>query len=135
MGCDIAIYIEEQNSEGVWKEVEVKPGNILPEYRHYKIWAFLFNVRNEAEWGFVDHPFSRRGLPADCSMEDVREDYEDMYSDWHSWSYILVSEIDKINWPQEFNEYYFKIFIDYVFPTLSTMTCPKEIRMVVCFHC
>jgi len=135
MGCDIAIYIEEQDQEGHWKEVEIKPNNILPKYRYYKVWAFLFDVRNEAEWGFTEHPFVRRGLPDDCSMQDLREDYENTYSDWHSWSYILASEVESIKWPKDIEDCHMKIFLEWVFPSLCTSWYSKEIRMTVCFHC
>lgn len=132
MGCDIAIYFEEKDYTGKWKEVEVKPNNILPKGRCYKIWAFLFGVRNEEEWGY-NPLFAYRGLPEDCSMKDIIEDYED-YSG-HSWTYLYANEVENIVWPEEFQDYYFKIFLEYVFPNVSTIyEKPENIRMIVCFH-
>lgn len=134
MGCDISIAIEEKDHKGKWKEVNVSPYNILPGERYYKAWAFLFNVRNEKEWGYNGHPFERRGLPLGCHIKDLKEDYENTYSDWHSWSYINSNEVENIIWPEDLKDCYFKVFLEYVLPRLSTVTC-RETRMIVCFHC
>jgi hypothetical protein len=136
MGCDIAIYIEEKDYLGNWKEVEVHPNSILPEERYYDVWAFLFNVRN-GEYGnpkYKDPVFPVRGIPTDCSMKDIIEDFENIYSDWHSWSYLYYQEVEKIEWPDEMKDCYFRIFLENVFPVCQTSVC-NEVRMIVCFHC
>jgi hypothetical protein len=133
MGCDISIYIEEK-IDNVWQEVEISPGEILPEDRYYKCWGFLFDVRNEPEWGFKNPSFVRRGLPEDCINKGLREDYENTYSDWHSWSYITSEEIEGIEWPEELKECYFRVFLEYILPRCQTWVC-RETRMIVCFHC
>lgn len=136
MGCDIAIYIEEKDYLGQWKEVNVHPDNILPECRYYDVWAFLFNVRN-GEYGnpkYSNPIFPLRGLPEDCSMKDVIEDYKDTYSDLHSWSYLNYNEVGDIDWPEDLKDCYFRLFLENVFPLCNTGTC-NEVRMIVCFHC
>ncbi len=134
MGCDIALYFEEFSYTGSWKEVEVKPNNILPESRFYEVWAFLFDVRNDEKWNYSNHPFARRGFPQDCSMKDVKEDYENTYSDWHSWTYIYLNEVENIIWPDSLKDCYFKLFLENIFPLISNETCPKNQRMIACFH-
>ncbi len=135
MGCDIALYFEEKDYTGIWKEVEVKPNNILPEERYYQVWGFLFNVRNEDKWEYTDHPFASRGFPEDCITQDLREDYENTYSDWHSWTYLYANEVDNIKWPEELKDCYFKLFLEYVFPLISSSwERPENIRMIACFH-
>jgi len=135
MGCDICIYFEEKNYEGKWKEIKISPSNILPDGRYYQVWAFLFGVRNDEKWNY-NPLFPFRGLPEDCSMHDVREDYEDSYSDLHSWTYVLASEVENIKWPDELKDCYFRMFLEYVFPLVSTTFEPMENhRMTVCFHC
>ncbi len=135
MGCDIAIYFEEKDYTGKWKEVEVKPNNILPDSRYYQVWAFLFNVRNDDEWGYKNFPFERRGLPEDCSIPGLKEQYEDDYGDWHSHTYLTADEVENIQWPDDLKDCYFKIFLEYIFPAISTTYEKLENhRMTVCFH-
>ncbi len=136
MGCDISIYIEEKDYLGKWKEVIVHPNDILPESRHYDVWAFLFNVRN-GEYGnpkYKETAFPLRGIPDDCSMKDIIEDYENTYSDLHSWSHFYYNEVEKINWPDHLEDCYFRIFLENVFPLCHTAV-GNDVRMTVCFHC
>ena len=97
MGCDIHLDFERKDHKGIWKEVIVTPQNILPDERNYTLFAFLFNVRNSTS---EVHKFSGRGIPLDCSIKSLIEDYENTYSDFHSWTYIYASELEKIQWPE-----------------------------------
>lgn len=135
MGCDIFLYFEEKDYLGKWKEVEVKPNNILPESRYYEPWSFLFGVNDNLEWGFEKPLFANRGLPEDCSMKDVLEDYKNPYSDLHSWTYVYANEVSDLVWLDNLKDCYFRIFLEWVFPQLSTSyRSLKNIRMTVCFH-
>jgi len=135
MGCDIFLYFEEKDDKDRWKEIEVTPRSILPEGRHYYAWSFLFGVRDCPEFGLDQPLFARRGLPDDFSIKDVREDYENLYSDLHSWTYIYANEVENIEWPDDLKDCYFKVFLEWVFPQIYTSyELPENLRMTVCFH-
>lgn len=134
MGCDIAIYFEEKDYTGKWKEIQVSPNAIIPENRFYQVWAFLFGVRNEPEWEYKPL-FANRGIPLDFSIKEVKEDYENTYCDWHSYSYITADEVENLQWPDELKDCYFRVFLEYVFPRIShRYERPENHRMTVCFH-
>lgn len=131
MGCDIHLYFEEKDHTGKWKEVLVTPDNILPDGRNYPLWAFLFNVRNDLQCRFRQHPFASRGLPEDCSIKYIKEN---ICVDIHSLTYIYANEVDSIEWPEDFEDCYFKIFLEYVFPEISSTYQPLENhRMIIWF--
>ena len=135
MGCDIFIVFEEKDYTGSWKEVIVEPGNIYPEDRHYEAWSFLFGVRNDPKWKYTSPCFPRRGVPEDCSIKELIEDYKNIDDYYHSYTYLHANEIECLEWPDSLKDCYFKIFLDYVFPRISkSYNRLENIRMIVYFH-
>ncbi len=127
MGCDIHMYAEVRNAEGIWEKVgevfdnsyydperETKTfpdGYILNapktdhpyDDRHYLLFAILADVRNGYGFaGIVTHEpvkplFANRGIPEDASNE-----YKQIASDWdcdgHSHTYAYLHELQKVDW-------------------------------------
>ncbi len=132
MGCDIHLYFEARAPYGVnkghWNEINIYPENIIPDYRDYELWGYLFNVRTQKYMG-MESPFESRGVPHDsfyCGIENER--------DYHSITYFTAKEISMLKWPISFAESYFKIFCDNVLPKISRGTYDLDnIRVIVAF--
>ena len=92
MGCDIHMYVEKKNGEGVYEYIKsVKPFN----YRYYGLFAFLAGVRNYSAIKPISKP---RGLPNNLSKE-VREEFKDN-DDYHSCSWISIKELLDFDYKQ-----------------------------------
>jgi len=92
MGCDIHMYVEKKNGEGVYEYIKsVKPFN----YRCYGMFAFLAGVRNYSAIKPIAEP---RGLPNYLSKE-VREIFKEN-DDYHSCSWLSVKELSEFDYDQ-----------------------------------
>lgn len=102
MGCDIHCYLERfDKSENRWISCSFfdEEQRLFPVYsnRDYALFSILANVRNGnrfvngklVKFIPIDYP---RGLPNDVS-ELVLAEYEKYKEDYHSESYLLVSEL------------------------------------------
>lgn len=124
MGCDIHIFLEKKDINGYWKSTTM-PWGILPDDRHYAVFAFLFGVRGDPGMG---GKFASRGIP-----EGV-EFYVSHSVDFHSHSYIYLNEVKKIKkWPKEIEECYFQVFLENVWPRMCGFKEEKNHRMIVAF--
>jgi len=112
MGCDIHAYVQIFTVDKRWRTVEA---HIFPSdeidifdkksrrnepttepfaWRAYGMFAFLANVRN---YLFVPPISEPRGLPTDLTKEEIER-----YEDYHSCSWLLLSELLSFNYDQTF---------------------------------
>lgn len=125
MGCDIRLVVEKRVN-GVWERVEDLPprpcswcdgrgkyedgrecysctgkGTVNSPYhdRNYTVFSVLADVRNQGNIKPISPP---RELPTDVASDAGDDDF--VYGD-HSFSWLLLSELQAYNWNQEmFNE-------------------------------
>jgi hypothetical protein len=94
MGTDMYMRVEIMEN-GKWVMMPFEP--ILD--RHYGLYAFLANVRNDSEIRYISSP---RGLPDDMS-EGVRLAYENDDLGTRSFSYLTVEQLLDWPWSKEFS--------------------------------
>lgn len=136
MGCDIHLYFEQKNKKGEWEEIKIDE-RILPDDRHYLLFAFLANVRNYFDIE-IEPQFADRGIPEDTSMQ--KEETEDFFMGDHSFTHAYLNEILEAPWVKyELQNNYFKIFCEYVLPRCCNFvgTLNKEekrnVRVIIGF--
>lgn len=119
MGCDIHIFIEKKTEEG-WKEVDF--GWLVPDERCYELFGFLSNVR-----GCSDSPKMKSNWPKNS---ELKED-----EGYHNHGHAYVKDILKWDWPEELEDCYFKVFIEYIIPLHPDTEWfdAKDIRVLVCY--
>ena len=94
MGCDIHSFAEKKvNDEWV-----MIPDEHPFDWRSYRLFGFLANVRNYSQSGFIDYP---RGLPTDCAIQ-ISDQYYRWGTDGHSASHVLLSELFAFDYDQVF---------------------------------
>lgn len=105
MGCDIHLYTEYQNKEGIWTTGDIwEPskygeGLVVPgrfrayDSRNYNFFAWLANVRNQT-WGEYITPISEpKGIPENCCSE-IKEMIKQWEGDGHSHSFFTFKELE-----------------------------------------
>jgi len=109
MGCDIHLYVENQDSAGCWwkcnegfrstyydpkhhyfKEDQFKNGDQPYGGRNYTVFAYLADVRNSG--GSVESYCDPKGFPEDGSLAN-KEEYEKCGRDAHSASWFTLKEL------------------------------------------
>lgn len=104
MGCDIHSFVEVK-VDGAWKffREPIFVDKYCPKEpfanRSYRVFGFLADVRNYSHVPCIT--FETRGLPNDLSAEGF--DYM-LDSDYHSPSWLLVSELLKWDYAQTFED-------------------------------
>lgn len=110
MGCDIHLYFEKKNQKDDWEQIEI-PECLLPDQRHYLLFAFLADVKNYFEFDVVAL-FPSRGIPKDTSLPEESDDF--CMGD-HSFTYCYLDEILAADWEKyELHDCYFYIFCRHV---------------------
>lgn len=116
MGCDIHLYFEMKDKEGVWNKIEIDE-RLLPDQRDYFLFSFLADVRNFYDKK-IESQFANRGLPDNHSMPHSDGD-DDFYMGDHSFTFAYLDEILKAPWKEnQYEHSYFYIFCRYVLPRL-----------------
>jgi len=141
MGCDIHVNTE-KFVNGKWininKGVKKLPSefNENPlEYRSYKTFRFLADVRNYTleDWGDKSKRYEKpildenRGIPEDCS-EETFNDWRSWEGDGHSPTWYLLSEL--IEWNKDKNDGNFNEIISF-YNQLHIQ--PELLRLVIFF--
>jgi hypothetical protein len=117
MGCDIHLYFEKKNKQGVWEKIEIDE-RILPDDRNYRLFSFLAGVRNYEEFKFQPQ-FANRDIPNDTSLPGT--DTDDIFMGDHSFTHAYLDEILRAPWgPPGLEDCYFIIFCEYVLPKLCS---------------
>ena len=135
MGCDIHLYFEQKNKEGKWEKLVIDK-RLLPDDRHYLLFAFLANVRN---YGYgIEPQFADRGIPEDTSMP--RTETDDFWIGDHSFTHAYLDEILAAPWEDENLEgCYFQVFCEDILPRLCSFCGllskeeEKNIRVIMGF--
>lgn len=132
MGCDIHLYIE-RKINGKWEEVEVDE-KLLPNERHYRLFAFLADIRNlrcfPSHLENINSQFENRGIPEDTSMP------KDFYLGDHSFTHAYLTEILLADWKKYgLQSCYFIIFFEYVLKRLIDISKEdeKNLRVIIGF--
>lgn len=94
MGCDIYCFTEKKK-----KGEYVCLGKVFNS-RNYSLFGFLANIRNYSKVPPLDKP---RGLPQDVSSE-VLSEAEKIGSDGHSYSYLTLNELNKVDYGKTFED-------------------------------
>lgn len=116
MGCDIHSKIEvkqngqwQVNTEKVyadWREENTELVETPPDMRNYDWFGLIANVRNGRGFAGVrtgegfDTIVDPRGVPDDAT-EDWKNEVEQWDSDFHSHSWLKLSDIDSYDWSKE----------------------------------
>jgi hypothetical protein len=90
MGCDIHVYCEKKNKDGIYEYIDENFIN----YRNYGIFGFLAGVRNYSAINPISTP---RYIPKDASNE-VLKAYKNWDCDAHSASWLSVKELLDFNY-------------------------------------
>lgn len=94
MGCDIHFYVEQRQKDGSWEVIGSRDS--FYGDRNYLLFSILADVRNHREYPVI--PISEpKGFPDDVSSE-IEE--EDRGADWHSRTWLSLSEILTYDWTQ-----------------------------------
>src|SRR5579859_3080087 len=110
MGCDIHLYFEKKNKQGIWEKIQIDE-RILPDDRYYKLFSFLADVRNY--WGVdgnekIEPQFSDRGIPDDSSLSGTET--AEIFMGDHSFTHAYLDEILRAPWgPPGLEDCYFII--------------------------
>ena len=117
MGCDIHVSMEIMDKDGVWHRDERIPGELIPDERWYYVWGFLFGVRGTHD----EIPYHYLGWPEDAVTEDSEI--------FHSHTVIEYDEdaFEKIDWPDDLKECYWRIFLEYVWGRFKKSSYIKDV--------
>jgi len=129
MGCDIHLYLEKKNNQGVWEHYPI-PLEDLPDNRNYQVFALLAGVRGRVKKTY----FARRGIPEDTSYRDpllneslVEDDIP--YLGEHSFTFASIKELKKVKWDEaEFSDQW-PLFLEKHFPDSEN----DDVRMLIGF--
>lgn len=116
MGCDIHMFVEQKDEEGLWQmlpppEIELyyypktMSAPVMGEDwywgRNYALFGFLADVRNETGYGTSHVPplTKPRGLPPHVSAE-IQAESDEWDCDGHSHSWFALGELLAINYDQ-----------------------------------
>jgi hypothetical protein len=117
MGCDIHLYFEKKNKQGIWEKIEIDE-RIIPRDRYYHLFSFLADVRSYGEFK-CEPQFANRGIPKDSSCPGLDDESEDFWIGDHSFTHAYLDEILESPWEKyELQDSYFIIFCEYVLPRL-----------------
>jgi hypothetical protein len=117
MGCDIHLYVEKRDADGLWRSADTWYDD--PDYpdrktvykwglglerlagpiydgRNYNLFAVLADVRNHETFVPIAAP---RGVPADASPEYAAE-AKSWGGDGHSHSWLTLGELLRYDWTQ-----------------------------------
>ena len=94
MGCDIHFYVEQKQDDGSWEVIGSRDS--FYGDRNYLLFSILADVRNHREYPvFAISELTSSGNPLGSEIEE-----EDWGADWHSRTWLSLSEILTYDWTQ-----------------------------------